>query len=50
MQEELINSQGYPKEFWRKIGKIGVGNKRQNNIGKIGVGNKCQNNIPMKIT
>ena len=32
MQEELVNSQGNPKEFWRKIGKIGVGNERQNNI------------------
>ena len=27
-----MNSQGNPKEFWRKIGKIGVGSKRQNNI------------------
>ncbi|CAC5385800.1 unnamed protein product [Mytilus coruscus] len=32
MQEELINSQGNPKEFWRKIGRIGVGSERQNTI------------------
>ncbi|VDI31988.1 Hypothetical predicted protein [Mytilus galloprovincialis] len=32
MQEELSNSCGNPKEFWRKIGKIGVGSERQNYI------------------
>ncbi|CAC5379517.1 unnamed protein product [Mytilus coruscus] len=32
MQEELINLQGNPKEFWRKTGRIGVGSERQNTI------------------
>ncbi|CAG2195601.1 unnamed protein product [Mytilus edulis] len=29
MQDELKNLEDNPKEFWRKIGKIGVGNNRQ---------------------
>ena len=32
MQNELVNSKGNPKEFWRKIGKIGVGSDRRNTI------------------
>lgn len=32
LQDELRNSCENPMEFWRKIGKIGVGNERQNNI------------------
>ena len=32
LQEELDNSCENPKEFWRKIGKIGVGNERQSGI------------------
>ena len=31
-QEELLDSTNNPKEFWRKIGKIGVGTERQNVI------------------
>jgi hypothetical protein len=44
MQEELVNSQGTPKEFWRKIGKIGVGSERRNTISmevKIKNGSIC---------
>ena len=32
MQEDLANSCDNPKEFWRKIGKIGVGAERQRKI------------------
>ena len=32
LQDELDNSCENPKEFWRKIGKIGVGNERQSGI------------------
>ena len=32
MQEDLTNSCDNPKEFWRKIGKIGVGAERQRKI------------------
>ncbi|CAC5422619.1 unnamed protein product [Mytilus coruscus] len=31
-RKELINSQENPKEFWRKIGRIGGGSERQNII------------------
>ena len=44
MQEELVNSQGNPKEFWRKIGQIGVWNERRNTIPmevKINDGSVC---------
>ena len=44
MQEELVNSQGNPKEFWRKIGKIGVMSVRRNTIPmevKINNGSIC---------
>ena len=44
MQEELINSQGNPKEFWRKIGKIGLGSELRNTIPmevKINDGSIC---------
>ncbi|VDH90239.1 Hypothetical predicted protein [Mytilus galloprovincialis] len=45
-QEELMNTASNPKEFWRKIGKIGVGNERQNNIPmevKLSDGSLCNN-------
>ena len=32
LQDELLNSCENPKEFWRKIGKIGVGSDRRNII------------------
>ena len=44
MQNELVNSKGNPKEFWRKIGKIGVGSERRNTIPmevKINDGSIC---------
>ncbi|CAG2196501.1 unnamed protein product [Mytilus edulis] len=32
MQDDLTSSCDNPKEFWRKIGKIGIGAERQRNI------------------
>ena len=44
-QEDLLNTTYNPKEFWRKIGKIGVGNERQNSIPlevKLNDGSSCK--------
>ncbi|CAC5403302.1 unnamed protein product [Mytilus coruscus] len=32
LQDDLTSSCDHPKEFWRKIGKIGIGAERQRNI------------------
>ena len=32
VQEGLVHNTDNPKEFWRKIGKIGVGSERRNKI------------------
>ena len=44
LQEDLTSSCSNPKEFWRKIGKIGVGAERQRNIPmeiKLNDGSVC---------